>query len=82
MSKTNNINKKIWIVASNKYHFVIAATSPKECKELIDEYAEEEITEKFTYKEIGNICPTLPYFEKWVGESFILISNFDNYGKY
>lgn len=71
----NRITKAIWKVTSDNYHFIIAATSKKECKELIDEYAEEEVTEKLVYQEIGNIRPTLPYYRDWVGESKIILTN-------
>lgn len=76
MSKSNNSNRTLWLVTSKIHHFVIAATSKKDCKELIDELAEETIDEKFSYVKIGNICPTLPYFDNWNGESVIIISNF------
>lgn len=71
----NRITKAIWKVTSKDYHFIIAATSKKECKELIDEYAEEEVTEKFVYQKIGNIRPTLPYYDNWEGESKIILTN-------
>lgn len=76
MAKLNRTIKAIWLVTSAQHHFVIAASSPKECKDLIDELAEETVTEKFNYKEIGNIRPSEQFYDNWEGESFIIISNF------
>ena len=76
MSHTNKITKAMWLVTSAKHHFVIAASSKKDCKELIDELAEETVTEKLIYMEIGNIRPTLPFYDNWQGESFIITSKF------
>jgi hypothetical protein len=72
----NRVTKRIWMVESREHHFIIAAFSKEECKDLIDELAEEEVVEKFVYTKLGNICPTLPYYKNWTGESKIIISNF------
>lgn len=78
MSKANYANKKIWLVIAGEANFTIVANNEKECKELIDELSEGTITTKLISKPIGNMCPTMKFYDNWEGESFIITTNFYN----
>ena len=78
MSKKNQIKNKIWLVITEKYNFTIVAYNEKQCKELVDEISEGTITEKLYYHPIGNMCPTMKFYDNWEGESFVVSTNFYN----
>lgn len=76
MSKANHANKKIWLVLIGAYNFTIVANNKKECKELIDEISEGKIISELNCEPIGNMCPTMKFYDNWEGESFIITTNF------
>ena len=79
MTKSTIKLKKLWLVTTPIFNFTILAKTEKDCKELIDELTEDSISgEKLIYQQIGNGCPTLPFYNEWTGESFIISTNFYN----
>jgi len=78
MSKVNHANKRIWFTTAGEANFTIVANNEKECKELVDEISEGTITANIRSKPIGNMCPTMKFYDNWEGESFIITTNFYN----
>jgi hypothetical protein len=78
MSKANYANKKIWFTIAGEATFIIVANNEKECKELVDELSEGTITATLRNKPIGNMCPTMKFYDNWEGESFVITTNFYN----